>query len=128
MRYVFCDNDRKLQSKAAKEAWQKFGIKLWPGAGKVSNSAVGGFPVNRPACQPLDQSIHAAWKTHVGGLYDLWNRRIPCRQKNGGFMNDLHTSWDELPMTKVRAAIDCQRNTTTFENSMPSFPYSGETC
>ena len=75
MRFVFCDNDRKLQSRASTEAWKKFGITLWPGAGKVVNSALGGFPVDRPALNPLDQSVHASWKTHEGGLYDMWNSR-----------------------------------------------------
>ena len=57
------------------EAWKKFGITLWSEAGKVVNSALGGFPVDRPALNPLDKSVHASWKTHEGGLYDMWNSR-----------------------------------------------------
>ena len=108
---VFCDNDKKLQSRGAEETWAEFGIQLWPGAGCVTNKAIGGFPVDRPALNPLDQSIHAAWKTHRGhgSLYELWNARKPSRRREGGFMNDLDKSWENLPMRKIRAAIDCQR-------------------
>ena len=109
VKWVFCDNDKKLQSNAVKEAWKKFGITLWPGAGEVTNSGPGGFPVNRPICNPLDQSIHASWKTHEGGLYDTWNGRKASRRTPGGFLNDIDTSWKTLPMKKVRAAIDAQR-------------------
>merc|ERR1712080_198162 len=109
VKYVFTDNDKKLQSKAAAEEWKKFGIKLWPGAGEVWNSAKGGFPVDRPALMPLDQSVHAAWKTHENGLYDRWNSRDERRKTGGGFLNEIENSWEEMPMSKVRAAIDVQR-------------------
>ena len=48
-------------------AWGKFGIEVWPGAGKVKDRTEiveftgleledeGGFPVNSPDCQVLDQ-------------------------------------------------------------------------
>jgi len=106
---VFADNDKKLQSRAAEREWRKFGIELWPGAGKVTNHASGGFPVDNPVLMPLDQSIHAAWKTHEGGLYDRWNSMRKDRRTPGAFFNLLHQSWADLPMEKVRAAIDCQR-------------------
>lgn len=109
VKVVFTDNDKKLQSKAAEEEWSRFGIELYPGAGHVTNSAEGGFPVNRPALMPLDQSVHASWKTHKDGLYDRWNSRRSKRRTGGGFMNDLENSWQEMPMKKVRAAIDVQR-------------------
>ena len=106
---VFSDNDKKLQSKAAKEEWARWGIELYPGAGEVTNSTKGGFPVNRPALMPLDQSVHASWKTHEGGLYDRWNSRRKERRTPGGFINELETSWADLSMNKVRSAIDIQR-------------------
>ena len=109
IKFVFADNDSKLQSEEARREWAKFGIKLWPGAGQVTHTAKGGFPVNRPACMPLDQSVHAAWKTHRGGLYDTWNQRAARRKTPGGFLNVLEESWIDLPMKKVRAAIDQQR-------------------
>merc|ERR1712146_62997 len=74
---VFCDNDKKLQSRGAEEAWAGFGIQLWPGAGSVTNKDVGGFPVDQPALNPLDQSIHAAWKTHRGWWFV---RALECAQ------------------------------------------------
>ena len=73
-------------------------------------SIVGGFMVDRPACNPLDQSIHAAWKTHVGGLYWMWNARKFSRRTEGGFFHDVERSYKELPMYKVKNAIDDQRN------------------
>ena len=109
VKFVFADNDSKLQSEEARQEWAKFGIKLWPGSGEVTHSAKGGFPVNRPACMPLDQSVHASWKTHGGGLYDTWNKRKSKRKTPGGFLNVLEETWEALPMSKVRAAIDEQR-------------------
>ena len=78
---VFGDNDKKLHSdvstfffekilfECVKAAWGKFGIEVWPGAGKVKDRTEiveftgleledeGGFPVNSPDCQVLDQSV-----------------------------------------------------------------------
>ena len=74
---VFGDNDKKLHSDVStffsekfylgvstvKAAWRKFGIEVWPGAGKVKDRTEiveftgleledeGGFPVNSPDCQ-----------------------------------------------------------------------------
>ena len=72
---VFGDNDKKLHSdvstfffekilfECVKAAWGKFGIEVWPGAGKVKDRTEiveftgleledeGGFPVNSPDCQ-----------------------------------------------------------------------------
>ena len=61
MKYVICDNDRKLQSKSAQDAWAKFGFTVCPGAGMVTNKDVDkGYPLDTPLCMPLDQSIHNA--------------------------------------------------------------------
>ena len=75
----------------------------------MTNHATGGFPVDNPVLMPLDQSIHAAWKTHEGGLYDRWNSMRKDRRTPGAFFNLLQKSWADLSMEKVRAAIDCQR-------------------
>ena len=34
---VIADNDKKTHSKIVTDAWAKFGIKVWPGAGKVKD-------------------------------------------------------------------------------------------
>ena len=65
---VFGDNDKKLHSDVStffseKAAWRKFGIEVWPGAGKVKDRTEiveftgleledeRGFSVNSPDCQ-----------------------------------------------------------------------------
>ena len=57
---VIVDNDCKAYSKMVRDAWVKFVIKVWPGAGKVGDRSsiseftgeeeekFGGFPVNSP--------------------------------------------------------------------------------
>ena len=55
---VVVDNDKKAHSKTVADARAKFGIKEWPGAGKVKNRTPideftaedGGFPVNSHDC------------------------------------------------------------------------------
>ena len=37
---VIVDNDRKAPSKMVRDAWGKFGIKVWPGAGKVGDRSL----------------------------------------------------------------------------------------
>ena len=83
---VFGDNDKKLHSdvsiffsneimfECVKTAWGKFGIKVWPGAGKVKDRTEiveftrlepedeEGFLVNNPDSQLLDQSVNHTWK------------------------------------------------------------------
>ena len=34
---MIVDNDKKAHSKTVTDAWAKFGIKVWPGAGKVKD-------------------------------------------------------------------------------------------
>ena len=71
--YVFCDNDTKSHMKMVKEAWARWGIDLWPAGGRSAwDRAIGGYPVDRPDLNHLDQSVHASWKTRRGGLYDRW--------------------------------------------------------
>ena len=51
----------------------------------------------------MDENI----KDH--GLYYTFQRRRDDRQTPVGFLNDIHSTWENLPMEKVRAAIDVQR-------------------
>ena len=63
---VIVDNDRKAHSTIVRDAWARFGIKVWPGAGVVGDRAMiseftgesaeklGGFPVNSPECMVND--------------------------------------------------------------------------
>ena len=67
---VIVNNDKKAHSKTVTDAWAKFDIKVWPGAGKVkdrtliadftgeSADKLGGFPVNSPDCTVQDQSVN----------------------------------------------------------------------
>ena len=64
------DNDRKAHSKTVRDAWAKFGIKVWPGTGIVGDCKIiseftgeeeeklGLFPVNSPDCIVNDQSVN----------------------------------------------------------------------
>ena len=67
---VIVDNDRKAHTKMVRDAWGKFGIKVWSGAGKVGDRSLnaeftgeeeeklGGGPVNSPDCMVKDQSVN----------------------------------------------------------------------
>ena len=117
---VIVDNDKKAHSKTVTDAWAKFGINVWPGAGQVkdrtriaeftgeSADKLGGFPVNSPDCMVQDQSVNNTWKNLVGGLYDTFNKRKPSRQTMGGFYNDINSSFENLSQEKIRNAIDIQ--------------------
>ena len=98
---VIVDNDRKAHSKMVQDAWAKFDIKVWPGAGLVGDrtlisqftgedaTKLGGFPVNSPECMVNDQSVNNSWKNLLGGLYDTFNRQKPSSKTNGGFIDDI---------------------------------------
>ena len=55
-----------------------------------------------------NQSVNNTWKNLVGGLYDTFNKRKPSRQTMGGFMNDIHSSFENLSQEKIQNAIDIQ--------------------
>ena len=105
---VIVDNDRKAHTKAVWDAWAKFGIKVWPGAGLVGDrtliseftgkdtSTLGGFPVNSPDCMTNDQSVNNTWKNFVGDLYDTFRKRKLLRRTTGGFINDVNSSFGNL--------------------------------
>ena len=40
--------------------------------------------------------MNNTWKNLVGGLYDTFNNRKPSRQPMGGFMNDIHSSFENV--------------------------------
>ena len=106
-----------------KAAWGKFGIEVWPGAGKVKDRTEiveftgleledeGGFPVNSPDCQVklLDQSVNHTWKGLKGELNAKFQKRKPSRRTNGGFVNDVLSIWEEMKIEHIRNAIDAQR-------------------
>ena len=120
---VICDNDRKAHSKAVRDCWGEFDIKVWPGAGVVGDRKLipdftgkdeedlGGFPVNSPDCMVLDQSVNNTWKNNPGGLYSTFGERKPSRKTNGGFINDMKTTWDNLSQAAIQNAIDIQPKT-----------------
>ena len=76
----------------------------------LEESDLGGFPVNSPDCMVLDQSINNTWKNwKYGGLNEKFQKRKPSRRTNGGFINDVHSSWSEMKIDHIRNAIDAQR-------------------
>ena len=101
VKIVIVDNDKKAHTKTVREAWAKFGIKVWPGAGVVGDRKLipeftgksledkWEFPVNSPDCMVLDQSVNNTWKNNPGGLYDTHRSRKPSRRTMEGFINDL---------------------------------------
>ena len=112
--------------KCVVKAWAKHGIKVWPVAGVVKDRKTisdftdldvddqGGFPVNSPDCMVLDQSINNTWKNlKYGGLNAKFQRRKPSRKTNGGFVNDVYSSWEEMKTEHIRNAIDTQRGVMT---------------
>ena len=44
----------------------------------------------------------------AGGLYDTFNKRKHSRKTNGGFINDIKSSFENLSQEKIQAAIDLQ--------------------
>ena len=68
-----------------------------------------GFPVNSPDCMVLDQSVDNTWKNlKYGGLNEKFQARKPSRRTNGGFINDVYASWNEMKNEHIRNAIDVQ--------------------
>ena len=65
----------------------------------------GGFPVNSPDCMILDQSANNTWKNLTGGLNEKFQKRKPIRKTNGGFVNDVLFSWEEMKIEHIRNAI-----------------------
>ena len=112
---------QKILFERVNAAWGKFGIEVWPGAGKVKDRTeivkfTGleledevRFPVNSPYCQVWDQSVNHTWKNLKGGLNAKFQKLKPSRRKNGGYVNDVLSSWEEMKNEHIRNAIDAQR-------------------
>ena len=69
----------------------------------------GGFPVNSPDCMVLDLSVNHTWKNLKGGLNDKFQKRKPSRRTDGGFVNDVLSSWAEMKIEHIRNSIDAQK-------------------
>ena len=111
VKHLIVDNDAKLHSKMAHDAWLEYGIEVYPSGGKNAwDSQEGGFPVNCPDCMPNDQQLHNEFKNHEGMFFDMWNSTKPSRRKNGRFMNLIQKTMEKLPQSSVRRAIDTQRS------------------
>ena len=67
------------------------------------------FPVNSPDCMVLDQSLNHTWKNLKGRINDKFQKRKPSRRTNGGFVNDVLSSWAEMKIEHIRNAIDAQK-------------------
>ena len=65
--------------------------------------------MNNPGCMVLDQSVNHTWKNLKGGLNEKFQKRKPSRQTNGGFVNDVLSSWEEMKSEHIRNAIDIQK-------------------
>ena len=52
--------------------------------------------------------MNNTWKNLVGGLYDTFNKWKPSQQTMGGFMNDIHSSFENLSQEKIQNSIDLQ--------------------
>ena len=57
-------------------------------------------------CMANDQNN--SWKNLLGVLYNTFNKRKPYRQPNGGFINDINSSFENLNQEKIQNAIDLQ--------------------
>ena len=71
---------------------------------------LGGFPVNLLYFMVLDQSVNNTWKKNPGGLYSTFGKRKPSRKTNGGFINDMKKTWDNLNQEAIHKSIPCCLN------------------
>ena len=100
--------------KMVKEAWARWGIELWPAGGKSAwDRAIGGYPVDRPDLNPLDQSVHASWKTRRGGHYDRWRSRKESREHLVVFTTKLQILGHIC--LSILSAMQLMRNGILFE-------------
>ena len=95
---VIVDNGRKAHSKMVQDAWATFDIKVWSDARYVSDrklisqftdedeAKLSEFTANSTDCKINGQSVN----------YDTFNRRKPSRKINGGFINDIKSSFGNL--------------------------------
>ena len=67
----------------------------------------------------MDKIIGFMTQTHIifticlqylkGGLNEKFQKRKPSRRTNGGFVNDVLSSWEEMKIEHIRNAIDTQK-------------------
>ena len=104
---VIVDNDKKAHNKTVTDAWEKFGINVWPDAGQVNDRTciadftgesadkLNGFSVNpviSSDCMVQDQSANNTWKNLVGGLYRHIQQARIFSENYEGFYNDISSS------------------------------------
>ena len=119
---VIVDNDRKTHSKTTREAFAKFGIKVWPGAGVVGDRKMiaeftgktvddlGGFAVNPPDCMSLDQSVNNTWKNNEGG-YILHFESENLQEKTTVALS-MACSKHGMSSAQSRCDSECNRHST----------------
>ena len=112
-----------------KAARGKFGIEVWPGAGNVKDRVEileftdleledeGGFPVNSPDYQVLDQSFNHNWKNLKGGLNAKFQKRKPSRRTNGGFVIEHIRNAIDVQRRVMLEILEKQRSPNTFLSS-----------
>ena len=57
----------------------------------------------------MDQSINHTWQNLKGGLNAKFQKRKPSQRTNGGFVNDVLSSWEKMKIEHIQNAIDGQR-------------------
>ena len=55
-----------------------------------------------------DQCVNHTWKNLKSGLEEKIQKRKPSRT-NGGFVNDVLSSWEEMKIEHIQNAIDIQK-------------------
>ena len=62
--------------------------------------------MNSPNCMVLDQSVNHTWKNLKGGLNEKFQKRKLSPRTNGGFGNDVLSSWEEMKIEHIQNTID----------------------
>ena len=60
-------------------------------------------------CMVLDQFVNHTWKNLKSGLDEKFQKRKASRRTNGGFVNDVLSSWEEMKIEHIQNAIDIQK-------------------
>ena len=64
-----------------------------------------GFPDNSPDCMVNDQSVNKSWKNLLSGLYKFLNQQKRFGKKNGGFINNIKSPFENLSQEKIQNSI-----------------------
>ena len=65
--------------------------------------------MNSPDCMVLDQSVNHTWENLKDWLNEKFQKRKSSRRANGGFVNDVVLSWEEMKIKHIRNTIDIQK-------------------